>query len=78
MTRQDALPQGKPQTFDRIFDVQRAERWCNFERAFAEFIDGVATGTIRAREREASLRGGRIHLRGSDLTDSQYKRECRD
>ena len=47
---------GRCRFFNRILQMQRAERRRNRERALADLVDGVALRAINAHKDQASLR----------------------
>ncbi len=55
MPGDDAFGERFLESFDRITLMQRAEGWRDFERAWADAIDRVASGTMSADEDESSL-----------------------
>ena len=64
MAGNDALGQGPLQVFNRIFEMQRAKRRRDRERALADLVDGVALRAMHANECQTSLRGRRLREDG--------------
>ena len=53
MVGNNAFGQAPAQALDRVFEMQRAERGRNGERAIADLVDGVALRAMNAYEGEA-------------------------
>jgi hypothetical protein len=59
VTDDDSLPQRFLKSFNRIAQMQRSERRCDFYGAWADFVDGMTFRTMNACEHHASLHGRR-------------------
>src|SRR5439155_6451272 len=60
MASHDPLGQRPFQAFDRIFEMQRAERRRDRARALADLVDGMALRAMSTHERQTSLCGRRL------------------
>src|SRR6185295_3353469 len=56
VARNDSLGQRPFQAFDRILQVQCAERWRDRELTVAGLVDGVTSLALSAKDRQAALR----------------------
>src|SRR6476619_8578191 len=74
MFRDDPLGQRPLQAFDRIFQMQGAERWRDREGTLADLVDGMTLLAMRAKKRQAALLVRRL-LCESDIT-AQAEGDC--
>src|SRR4249920_2397720 len=72
--RDDSLRQRPLQAFDRIFQMQGAERRRDREGTLADLVDGMTLLAMRAKKRQAALLVRRL-LCESDIA-AQAERDC--